>query len=91
MFLPEDKGKTAKAKTDADKKDKEAAKDTPEDEAEKLEAEAARKLKFTKELYEMGKKERAKERLAEIIEKYPKSKAADEARELQKKWMDDAV
>jgi TolA-binding protein len=56
----------------------------PEDAAAKDEADAGRKLKFAKELIEDGKVERAKERLEELIKRYPKTKAAAEARDILK-------
>jgi hypothetical protein len=62
---------------------------TPESDAEKQEADAARKVKFAKELIELGKKERAKERLTEVVDKYGSTKAAGEAREILKNWKDD--
>jgi hypothetical protein len=71
------------------KKAKAAPQDAPENDEEKMEAEAARKVKFAKELIELGKKERAKERLTELVAKYGKTKAADEAREILKNWKDD--
>jgi FimV-like protein len=46
---------------------------------------AATKLKFAKSLIDDGKKDKARERLQEIIKKYPKSNAAEEAKELLKK------
>ena len=79
------KGKD-KAKPNAKKKDedKAAAKEKPEDDAEKAEQIAASKLKFAKTLAEDGKKAKAKERLEDIVAKYPNTKAAGEARELLK-------
>ena len=75
--------KTAnKGKEKADEKS--AAKEKPEDDAQKAEEDAARKLKFAKTLAEDGKTAKAKERLEDIVAKYPKTKAADEARELLK-------
>jgi len=75
-----------KTKSNAKKKeeDKAAAKDKPEDDAEKAEHIAASKLKFAKTLAEDGKTAKAKERLEDIITKYPKTKAAEQARELLK-------
>jgi FimV-like protein len=43
------------------------------------------RLKFAKQLMDDGKTDKARERLQEIIKKYPKSTAADEARDLLKK------
>ena len=65
-------------------KDKPAAKDKPEENSDKTEQEAARKLNFAKTFVEDGKTAKAKERLEEIVTKYPKTKAADQARELLK-------
>lgn len=56
-----------------------------EDDGDKLEGDAARRLKFAKEFLEDGKVERAKERLEEIVKRYPKTKAATEAKELLEK------
>jgi S1-C subfamily serine protease len=56
----------------------------PADE-EKLEKLAASKLKLAKTLAEDGKLDRAKERYAEIVHDYPKTKAAEEAQELLNK------
>jgi len=52
---------------------------------DKDEEDAARKLKFAKSLLEDGKDEKAAERFAEIVKKYPKTKAAAEAKELLQK------
>ena len=85
-----DDDKTAsKAKVKAKSKDKAAekdkpAKETPEDDATKAEEDANRKLKFAKTLADDGKTDKAKTRLEDIIAKYPKTKAAKEARELLK-------
>jgi S1-C subfamily serine protease len=57
----------------------------PADDAERTERVAASKLKLIQDLVSNGKKERAKERLAELIKEYPKTKAAAEARELLEK------
>jgi FimV-like protein len=46
---------------------------------------ALTKLKFAKSLIEDGKTDKARERLQEIVKKYPKSTAAEEAKELLKK------
>ena len=45
---------------------------------------AARKLRLAKEILKDGKKQRAKERLQEIVDKFPETKAAEEARQLIK-------
>jgi hypothetical protein len=83
------KGKT-KDKAEAkdkktDKADKAETKDSTETDEEKAERDAARKLKFAKTLEEEGKLDRAKTRYEEIVTKYPKTKAAEEAKELLKK------
>jgi TolA-binding protein len=93
----EDKGKTAKTspkEKDPDKgktKDKTVAKDPPEKKdtpkAEPpaggdAEKDAASKLELIRMLIDSGKKEKAKERLMELVEKYPDTKAAKEAKEL---------
>jgi hypothetical protein len=52
---------------------------------EKAEKAAAAKLELARSLLKDGKTEKAKERLAEIVRQYPKTKAADEAqKELDK-------
>lgn len=85
------KGKTeekAKAKTEDKPKDDEKPKteDKPkEDDPEKEEGDAARKLKFAKELVTDKKIEKAKDRLEEIIKRYPRTKAGAEAKELLEK------
>jgi hypothetical protein len=83
-----DKNKTkekAEAKEKKTVKDKAEATEKTEDDGEKLEQEAARKLKFAQTLMEDGKTEKARTRFEEIIAKYPKTKAAAEAKELLKK------
>jgi hypothetical protein len=74
----------AKEKSRSADKDKELKADDPE----KAEQDAARKLKFAKTLADDGKKAKAKERLQELVEKFPTTKAAEEARELLKKLDD---
>ena len=60
------------------------AEKTPSDD-EKAEKSAATKLDLARELIKDGKKERAKERLKDIIEQFPKTKAAEAAKkELEK-------
>lgn len=49
------------------------------------EKEAARKLSFAKNLIDSGRLEKARERLHDLVRMYPKTKAADEARELLEK------
>jgi hypothetical protein len=60
--------------------------DAPRAEAPRTEADpekaAAGKLDLIRELIKDGKKERARERLAELIKAYPATKAADDARRL---------
>jgi hypothetical protein len=68
-------------KTKPDTKDKPDAKDKPDD-ADQAERDAARKLKFAKDLIDEGKGDKAKERLQDIIKDFPKTKAAEEAQKL---------
>jgi hypothetical protein len=84
-----DEAPKAKGKEKSAKKGKPDPAPAPESDAEKQEADAARKVKFAKELIELGKKERAKERLTEVVDKYGSTKAAAEAREILKNWKDD--
>jgi hypothetical protein len=74
---PAPKGKT-------EKKEKPASKPKPEDDPDKDEKNAARKLSFAETLIGDGKTEKAKERLQDIIQMYPKTKAAASARALLK-------
>lgn len=81
------KGK-GNAKDKAEAKEKKAGKDkaeTTDDDPDKQEQDAGRKLSFAKTLLDDGKTERAKARLEEIVAKYAKTKAAEEAKELLKK------
>jgi hypothetical protein len=55
-------------------------KDQPEDDAEKAEQDAARKLSLAKILAADGKKDKAKKWYEDIIAKFPNTKAAEEAR-----------
>jgi hypothetical protein len=55
------------------------------DEKDKQDELAFTRLKFAKALAEEGKTEKARERLQDIVKKFPKSTAADEAKELLKK------
>jgi hypothetical protein len=80
--------KTKPAKTKDVSKEKPASEEKPGDDADKTEREAATKLQFAKTLAEDGKKVRAKERLEELIAKYPDTKAAKEAKALLKKLED---
>jgi hypothetical protein len=68
----------------AKEKDPEKAADKTEDDEEKAEREANQKLNFAKTLAHEGKTARAKQRLEDLIAKYPKTKAAREAKELLK-------
>jgi FimV-like protein len=73
-----------KPKAEDKPKDKPKAEDKPkvEDDPDKLEKDAARKLKLAKNLIEDGKIEGAREYLNEIKDKYKDTKAAAEAKEL---------
>ena len=84
------KGKTnTKDKTEA--KERKAGKEKTEtaeksdDDPDKQEQDAGRKLSFAKTLLDDGKTDRAKARLEDIVAKYPKTKAAEQAKELLKK------
>ncbi|HLW68706.1 MAG TPA: hypothetical protein VKS79_25535 [Gemmataceae bacterium] len=85
-----DKGKNkdkAVAKEPTEKKDtpKTEKKDAPKTEPAAggdAEKDAASKLELIRMLVDSGKKDKAKERLGELIEKYPDTKAAKEAKEL---------
>jgi TolA-binding protein len=81
---PKDKPKdSAKPKDKEDPKDKDKAKDkSSEDDSDKAERSAALKLKSAKDLIKDGKVARAKDVLKDLIKKYPKTKAADDAKEL---------
>lgn len=57
----------------------------PEDKAQQLEQEASRKLKLAKMFAADGLIDKAKARYKEIVEKYPGTKAAKEAKELLNK------
>src|SRR5262245_48892567 len=65
------------AKTLDKSKEKSADKSTSDD--EKTEKAAATKLDLARELLKDGKKDKAKQRFQEIIDQYPKTKAAGEA------------
>jgi FimV-like protein len=85
---PDAKSKTkgkAEPKDKTASKDKTETKDPPADDSDKAEKDAARKLDFAKTFIKDGKKAKAKERLDEIVSKYPSTKAAEEAKELLKK------
>jgi hypothetical protein len=78
-----DKPKTT-AKDKEPTKEKEPAKEkTPAPDGK--EKDAATKLNFIKTLIDDGKKEKAKERLEDLIKQYPGTKAAEEAEALLKK------
>jgi hypothetical protein len=62
------------------------AKDKPKEKtAEDDERAATLKLKTAKQLVDEGRKERARQVLEDLVKKYPKSKAAEEAKELLEK------
>jgi len=79
------KDKTASKTKTAKAKDKTGDDAKPDDDADKAEHDAGVKLGFAKTLLDDGKTAKAKERLEELVEKYPKTKAATEAKELLKK------
>jgi hypothetical protein len=82
-----DKGKT-KDKKDGKGKGEPAGKAEPKpkekgaDDEERAERAATLKLKTAKELIAEDKKERAKEVLEDLLKKYPRTKAAEEAKKL---------
>jgi hypothetical protein len=76
-------GKKGKPKPKATKKP--PTEDQPEQPPEDPEVRATAKLKLAKQLDENGRKEAAKERYQEILKKWPKTKAAKEAKELLEK------
>jgi hypothetical protein len=81
------KGKSAGKGRNAEKasdKAKDKPAESPEDAGDKAEGDAARKLNFAKILAGDGKVAKARERLKDIIAQYPKTRAAEEARELLK-------
>jgi hypothetical protein len=86
----EAKGKK-KAKDDDDEpkekadKDKGEAKEKPAEDPDRAERAAALKLKTAKELIADDKKERAKEVLEDLVKRYSKTKAAEEAKKLLEK------
>ena len=65
----------------------EAAKPTERipDDKDKQDELARTRFKFAKALFDDGKKDKARDRLQDIIKKFPNSSAADEAKELLKK------
>jgi hypothetical protein len=74
------KPEVVKEKPDKEKPEKPAAEDDP-DETERI---AARRLKLAKELQEDNRAEKAIEVLHDLVKKYPKTKAAEEAQKLLK-------
>jgi hypothetical protein len=69
----------------ADKPEKEKPeKPVVEDDPDELERVASRRLKLAKELVDDGKAEKARDVLADLVKKYPKTKAAEEAQKLLK-------
>jgi hypothetical protein len=66
-------------------KDKTVGKDKTGDDPDKAEQLAAKKLKLAQTLAEDGKVDKAKERLRDLIKEYPKTRAAEHARELLEK------
>jgi hypothetical protein len=86
---PKKEASKDEAKDEA-KKDEAKKEDKPktEDDEERAETMAARRLKTVKELIEEGKKEKARDVLEDIIKRYPKSKAAVEAKKVLKELDD---
>jgi FimV-like protein len=80
-----DKEKPA-PKDRAEAKAKTPAKEKPEASADDKEKQAATKLDLIKMLIDSGKKDKAKERLEELIQAFPGTNAAKEAKELLEKW-----
>lgn len=80
---PKEKADKPKEKPDKPAADNPAQK--PEDDSDKIDREASRQLKYAKSFMADGKKDLAIKKLKEIIKKYPKTKAAEEAKmDLQK-------
>jgi hypothetical protein len=77
---PKEKPKPEVAKEKPEPKEKPAVEDDPDE----LERVAARRLKVAKELQEEGKAEKARDILQDVVKKYPKTKAAEEAQKLLK-------
>jgi hypothetical protein len=82
---PPKDGTTPKDKDKSVGKDKPAGKDKPDDDPDKAEQLALKKLNLAKILAEDGKVDKAKERLRDLIKDYPKTKAAERARQLLEK------
>lgn len=80
-----EKEKEKVAEKPAPAKEKPAETEKPADDADKAEMLAASRLKLAKQIQADGKLDRARERYESIVKDYPKTKAADEARELLKK------
>jgi hypothetical protein len=83
------KKEKAKPKPEADKPKEKTEKpvadkpsEKPEEDANKMENEARRQLKYAKSFIEDGKTDLAQKKLTEIIKKYPKTKAGEEAKKL---------
>jgi len=74
-----------KAKAEPKEEPKEKETKPTEDEEEKTERMASIRLKSAKGLAEDGKTDRAREICDEIVKKYPKTKAAEEAKKLREK------
>jgi hypothetical protein len=72
-----------KEKPDKPTADKPA--ERPEDDADKIDREAGRQLKYAKSFIEDGKNDLAIKKCNEIVKKYPKTKAAEEAKKLLEK------
>lgn len=66
----------------AEKPEKTEKPETAEDDPEEIERIAGRRLKLAKEVQGDGKTEKAQEILQDIVKKYPKTKAAAEAKKL---------
>ena len=79
---PDEKTKP-KAKVEA--KDKAEPKERPVDDEDKAERSASIKLKAAKELIDDDKKDRAIRVLEDLLDRFPKTKAAEEAKELLEK------
>jgi hypothetical protein len=69
-----------KEKPDATEKPEKTS--TPEEDAEEMEKIAGRRLKLAKEVLGDGKAEKAQSILQDLVKKYPKTKAAEEAKKL---------
>ncbi|HJT78609.1 MAG TPA: hypothetical protein VJ739_15505, partial [Gemmataceae bacterium] len=57
----------------------------PQSDAEEMELRAARRLKLAQEVQGDGRTEKAQEILQDLVKKYPKTKAAAEAKKLAEK------